>query len=194
MARYGKSPAGRIRQGDILRDIEYMEDAFQDEEGYLGISCLVFPYVVVMSQDCDLASDLRARNKGAPDEKCQEISTDTVVESILVCPAHDKDLFVAGEHLAEVGLHKMAAWRTTRSPWENLVKGLDPRYHYLPGSTELGTNDMIIDFKHFYTISRAKIYREYQNHYVGSIGELYREQLSQRFACFLSRIGLPDQV
>ena len=44
---------------------------------------------------------------------------------------------------------------------------------------------MIIDFKRFYTISRAKIYREYQNHYVGSIGELYRERLSQRFACFL---------
>ena len=89
-----------------------------------------------------------------------------------------------------MGLVKMQPWsKDTR--FDILIGNRDPRYHFISGSNELGTNDMIIDFKHFYTISRLNLYKDYDKHFVGTICELYRELLSQRFAGYLSRIGLP---
>ena len=36
------------------------------------------------------------------------------------------------------------------------------------------------------------MYEILKKHYIGSMKELYREDLSQRFAYYLSRIGLPE--
>ncbi len=49
---------------------------------------------------------------------------------------------------------------------------------------------LIIDFKHYYTIPRNILYQNL-DHYNVSITELHREQLSQRFAYYLSRVGTP---
>jgi len=180
---YTDLPEKRIRQGDIFRDIEYVEDIVE-ESGYLTVSTLEFPYIVVLSQDCDLESDYRAR-------QADKEGTDAFVESILVCPAYNEDLFVAGEHLVEVGLGVMEVWTLKKSPWKFVKQNRHPRYHYLPGDPGIGTNNMVVDFKHFYTISRDTLYRDYERCFVGSIKQLYREQLSHRFAFYLSRIGVP---
>jgi hypothetical protein len=192
MTIYSKEKYSRIREGDIFKDIEYIEDSFLIKDDLLGISYLFFPYVIVLSQDCDLASDILAREKQNQIRQPNKPSTDAVIESILICPAYDKELFMAGKHLEEIGLGTMQSWKTSDSKWDTLLKNKDPRYHFLPKSDELAFNDMIIDFKHFYTIPRLKLYQGYKEHFVGTIGELYRELLSQRFANYLSRIGLPE--
>ena len=46
----------RISQGDIYKDIEYIEYAFE-KDGYIHISKIIFPLVIVLTQDCDLAQD-----------------------------------------------------------------------------------------------------------------------------------------
>lgn len=64
----------------------------------------------------------------------------------------------------------------------------------LEGKTELGVPEFVIDFKHFFTVPVDVVYKQRKTIYIATIGELYREELSQRFANFLSRIGLPDAV
>ena len=51
--------------------------------------------------------------------------------------------------------------------------------------------DLVLDFKHYYAISRDVLYENFGDYCIGSINELFREALSQRFAYYLSRIGLP---
>ena len=192
---YKKDRADRIREGDIFRDIEFIEDTFFTDDNQIGVSVLMFPYIVILSQDCDLESDIRARMKQPPPDcegaEKKEVSTDTVIESILVCPCYDKNLFMVGTHLEEMNLGKMQIWSADDTRWKILVGNRDPRYHFLSGDKTLAINEMVIDFKHYYTIPRLKLYEEYQQKFVGTICELYREDLSHRFSSYLSRIGTP---
>ena len=130
--------------------------------------------------------------RGARREVLDSLQTDTYIESILVCPAHEEALFIAGQHMVDIGLEQMQNWSVKASPWKTLVQNKDPRYHYLAGDQQVGIGVMIIDFKHFFTIPRARLCREYADSFVGAINPLFRELLSQRFANFLSRIGLPN--
>jgi hypothetical protein len=52
--------------------------------------------------------------------------------------------------------------------------------------------DLVIEFKQYYTIPTHILYRFYENHFVGSLKPLFRENISHRFAFYLSRIGLPN--
>lgn len=192
---YTKSAAAWIRQGDILRDVEHVEDAFLDSErpGYLRVESLFFPYIVVLSQDCDLKWDVEARNekKWKPDKQ---------IESILVCPAYNRELFARGEPLKGLPRGKMRIWDAKKksgdltTDWKTLIQNKNPRYHHLEGDSALLLPDLIVDFKHFYTIPRSRLYRLHSKCFAGAIRELYREHLSRRFANFLSRIGLPEDL
>ena len=75
--------------------------------------------------------------------------------------------------------------------WKIVQNNQNPRYHFLKGEKMYQVPNIVIDFKHYYTIPRDELYKNYKNHYIGSINELFREALSQRFAYYLSRIGLP---
>ena len=67
----------------------------------------------------------------------------------------------------------------------------DPRFHFLHFEDGFKLPDMVVDFKHFYTINTDYLYQNIDKR-VCSLSELYREKLSQRYAYFLSRIGLPE--
>ena len=48
------------------------------------------------------------------------------------------------------------------------------------------------DFKHYFSVSVAYLEKLRPKHFVCRLSELYREDLSQRFAAYLARIGLPN--
>lgn len=66
------------------------------------------------------------------------------------------------------------------------------RFHFLDQDQELQVPELVVDFKHYYAIPRDTLFRMYEKHYLATINQLFREFLSQRFANYLSRIGLPD--
>ena len=74
---------------------------------------------------------------------------------------------------------------------KKIMNNEDPRFHFLHFEDGFELPDMVIDFKHFYTVSTEYLYRNINNR-VCSLSELYREKISQRFAYFISRIGLPE--
>jgi hypothetical protein len=75
--------------------------------------------------------------------------------------------------------------------WGIILDNKNERYHYLLADIDLQVPELTIDFKHYFSIPRSYLYSSRKDHYIASINELFREALSQRFAYYISRIGLP---
>lgn len=187
----------RISQGDIYKDIEYLEYAIE-KEGYLEISKIVFPLVIVLTQDCDLEQDARIRdafekvqqkgNKDSPTEKTQ----DKFLLSVLVAPLYNAEHFFMGEHLDKLEM-TMNSIKKTSTEARFIQNNTRPRYHYLKFPDDVPIVDSVIDFKHYFSVNVSYLRNIKDTHFVRKVSSLYREQVCQRFANYLSRIGLPNQ-
>lgn len=181
---YSKSPGQSIHQGDLIENFKYNYPPIQGEE--IEFDSIILPYVVVVSQDCDLEWDFENRNN--PQEN---VTNDKFLLSILISPAHLAESFKIGVHLQSLGL-TMNTWPSDL--WKRIKQNQDERFHFLPANTDFEIPDLVIDFKQYYTIPTEKIYEVHKSNYLASIEPLFREDLSQRFANYLSRIGLPNKA
>lgn len=185
MVKANATRTARLAQGDILRDVECVEHILE-RNGQLEIAKIVFPLVVVLTQDCDLAQDYKFR--------CSRQSTttdDKLLLSVLVAPLYNAEHVYSGEQLSELGL-KMVPINRNRSPGENLRKNETPRYHYLEFGSDVPLVPSVVDFKHYFSVNAAYLKKAKAKNYVCRISTLYREDIAQRFASFLARIALPD--
>lgn len=179
-----KSP--RISQGDIYKDVEFIE-GITEIEGIIEISKIIFPRIIVLTQDCDLNYDSKFRFQTPDPEK-----HDKLLISVLVAPIYNVDHVYQGEHLSELGriMSRIADMgKTRRTILEN---NKDPRYHYLEFPENVPIPASVIDFKHYFSVHVEYLNKIRESNFVCSISTLYREDVSQRFASFLSRIGLPE--
>ena len=180
-----------ISQGDVFQGFNYVrwaeliEGNIETDEIEIETDEIEIPFFVVLTQSCDLEKDFEDRNKSESEKR------DKYIPSILVCPAYIADLVRSGKHLEDVGLI-MENYNSKR--WNIINKNNNERYHFLEKNEELGIPDLVIDFKQYYTIPTYILYKFYKNHFVGSLKPLFRENLSHRFAFYLSRIGLPDII
>jgi len=175
---YRRHNFGRILQGDILRDVKF-NYAIQEN----SIIKYFVPYMIVLSQDCDLKQDFNNHMDDSSNKK-----HDKYLPSILVCPAYLSDDFRKGKHLESFDL-KMESKNSKQ--FKDIKNNQNPRYHYLEHYPEYQIPSLVLDFKHYYTFHTEYLYSIYGNHYMSSLNELFREALSQRFSYYLSRIGLP---
>jgi|GEM_PF-177769 len=182
-SRYVKRTIKRVCQGDILRDIDVIDSYTKDASGELEYDELTLPYIVVMTQDCDLDKDFKNRSEDKPEKH------DKFLRTILVCPAYIASEFRDGNHLEDLKL-KMEKWDTKR--FKQIKEQNNARYHFLDADQKLQVPELVIDFKHYYAIPRDTIDRMYPEHYLVTVNQLFREYLSQRFSNYLSRIGLPE--
>ncbi|MBL6751087.1 MAG: hypothetical protein ISP90_11225 [Nevskia sp.] len=179
----------RLHQGDILRDIEILEGVTEevDPDGgeHLRERKRTLPYVVVLTQDCDLEQDFNSRANDA------RLDEDKFLLSILVCPAYPAAQLRAGVHLGEG--HVMSRINSDR--WKPLKDNQNPRYHFLADEQSLQVPEVVLDFKQYFTIPRDQAYGLSQaSHYVATANALFREDLCRRFADYLTRIALPEIV
>ncbi len=72
-----------------------------------------------------------------------------------------------------------------------LMQNQKPRYHFIEFPSDTGLVPAIIDFKHYFSAPVLYLQCVKKDRFACKIGELFREDISQRFAWFLSRIGLP---
>lgn len=181
---YYKSILDRHEQGDILRDIQFIEWAKIEDNGELSTAERNLQYCVLLSQDCDLEHDFRNRNDTS------STLNDKYLQSLLVCPAYPAQSLREGKHLERVGLTMRPI--DSSASWKRLIQLNDARYHFLESSPDLQVPELVIDFKHYLTVPRDIIYGS--NSYLATIEIVYRDHLSARFAQYLSRIGLPDRA
>ena len=110
----------RVSQGDIYKDVDWIEDV-EESEGVLTIRKIRFPYVIVLTQDCDLAQDFELRWRGAEGD-----NQDKFLISVLVAPIYNVDHVYNGEHLSELGL-TMAQINKGKTPGDCLRQNKNPR-------------------------------------------------------------------
>jgi hypothetical protein len=164
-----------------LENYEYEFPKVVDDE--MRTLSVTFPYVVILSQDCDLKADFLERNQSSDVNK-----NDKYLQEILFSPAYKAESLRTGIHLSDFGL-KMETFNSVR--WRLIENNQNARYHFFKESSEDGISNLVVDFKHYYTVLREDIYKVFMDKYKISINVLYRENLSVRFANYLSRIGLP---
>lgn len=177
---------GRLCQGDIIANVEFVEYAIE-KEGQIEISKIIFPYVYVFTQDCDLEQDYS--NKIKPNAENQ----DKHLISVIVAPLYNIEHIYDGSHLIDIGLKMQTISRNTSKSDNRILKqNSNPRYHFIEFPADISIPDSVIDFKHYFTVNHNVLFENKKQNFVCKISELYRENISQRFASFLSRIGLPN--
>lgn len=185
MIKVKKEQTDRICQGDIFRDVELIEYV-TEESGLLEVSKIVFPLVIVLTQDCDLEQDHNSRWSDSP-----PANQDKWLISVLVAPLYNAAHVFNGEHLSdlEVEMQRIKKSSTHASFFRSNQLA---RYHYLefPDDIQI-VEQAVIDFKHYFSVHVAYLKQVKETKFVCTISDLFREDISQRFANFLSRIGLP---
>lgn len=176
--RYRKGRNSRFYQGDILKDLTFVvgDAGRETEKDIVGLE-----YAVILSQDCDVEHDFKSRKTDGNNDK--------YLRSLLICPAFNIEKFSQGVHFG-------SDWQMTifpKKPLDRLKKNNEyKRYHYLPEFIEYLVPELVLDFKHFFTLPRDFLYSKRKRVYLASLSELFREELSQRFSNYLSRVGLPE--
>jgi len=178
----------RVTQGDIYRDIEItsaLKTIGSDGQDEFEFEAITYNYAVVLTQECDLEQDHKNR-KEVGDKH------DKFIPSILLAPAYLAERLREGVHLEDLEL-KME--KISSKPWTTLKQNKNARYHFLPKNIDFSVPDLVIDFKHYFTILRDHLYEilKEDEYYIASLADLFREDLSHRFTNYLSRIGLPEQ-
>ncbi len=173
----------RISQGDVFRDIDYVE-YIAEADGIIEVSKILFPLVIVLSQDCDLEQDYRFRMEPGKNQ-------DKWLLSVLVAPLYNKEHLFAGEHLS--GLNYSMQLIPRKSTYSNLIqKNQIPRYHFLDFPPDTGIVPSVVDFKHYFSVNVKYLQSIYESNHICMVSPLFREEISRRFASFLARIGLPE--
>ncbi len=173
-----------LYQGEILSNlIQARLDLSTVGTESPAIEFIMHPFALVITQDCDLDQDYKARQG--------QNKADKLLPSILFC------------ELPEAGLLRGSSKTTgmTSEIWKRISQNKDERYHFLekvePNCEVLqqGLPELGIDFKRYFTIPTEEVYQRVE------MGEAkrrcvlvspYMEHLCARFAYFLSRIALPE--
>jgi hypothetical protein len=174
----------RVCQGDIFRNIEYIEYAIE-RKGICEISKILFPLVIVLTQDCDLDQDFNSRNKATRSK-----NQDKYLLSVIVAPLYNIEHIYNGEHLSELELEMQKITKKS-THGKLLLQNQLPRYHYLEFKNDIPIVPSVIDFKHYFTVNLPYLLMIKKANFICKVSTLYREDISHRFASFLSRIGLP---
>ena len=174
----------RVCQGDIFREVEFIEYVRQKGNS-VEVARVIFPLVIVLTQDCDLEQDYRVRwsRQGTS-------NTDKRLFSVLVAPLYNVEHVYDGTHLQDLGLTCQIISRN-KTPGSNLRNNETPRYHFVEFPPSVPIVNSVIDFKHYFSANVEYLKKSKREKFICQVGDLYREDISQRFASFLARIGLP---
>lgn len=183
MIRTRTVPDERICQGDIVRNVEYIESV-HESNGVIEVSKINFPFVIVLTQDCDLEQDHSFRIQ-------KKDTQDKLLISILVAPLYNAEHVFSGEHLLDIDIRSEPIPRK-KTDGRLLMLNQKPRYHYLEFPSDIPVVPSVVDFKHYFSVPITYLRQLKKTNFICTVSELYREDLSQRFAAFLSRIGLPE--
>jgi hypothetical protein len=178
---YASPRAGRIRQGDVFKDIVF-RDAYNTVEGDVTAD-----FCVVLSQDCDLLQshkNLKAINK---DEK-GEIKYSNVIPRVLVCPAYVAEQLREGDHMARIN---WGMARLNSDKWNQVKINETPRYHYLKESVDFSLPALVLDFKHIHTLPVSYLKKD-GSIKVAQLEELFAQEATQRHAHYVSRVAIPN--
>ena len=180
-----------ICQGDVFRDVKYIYIDSEDNDGVEVIE-FKFPMAILVSQACDVNSmgEMISDQSGRATK---------FMPSILMCPIYDVEVAKKTNHLndafTELKITKLDGQKDVlfNSGEFNLAKNdWHYRYHSLNVTIneEIVLENALIDFKHYFTVPASYLMRNRENR-IFHLDDLYSEQITLKFATYLSRVAIP---
>ncbi len=170
-----------LKQGEIVNNLFELklqiteQKSIDDVRKDAKFDPIVHPYVIVVSQDCDLEWDYKARLGDAPEEK--------LLTHILFCA-----LFTQAEVRSRSGL--------THELWKRARQNQDEREHRVEESLRKVTEEMlpewIADFKTTFSLPNEFAYwlvSTSQAIRKGALSSPYLEDFMHRLYSFLGRVA-----
>lgn len=177
-----------ILQGDIFKKITYIYKTSESPD-YVDITEFEFPYVIVLSQSCDVS----AMSKMLAEKVGKSLK---FMPSILVAPIYDKEALKTGEALSDIinaVEFSMSKENLFSSKIINVIEDdAHSRFHLLnlDNKSLIEFETPIIDFKHYFTVSPEYLYAMRENR-ICHLEQLFCEQITLRFSNHLSRVAIP---
>lgn len=192
-AIYEPSSGGAFRQAEILSDINQIKRTVAEQTDSIVIDLVHHSFAVIVSQDCDLDLDFKARN-GLPGPEEKFVGPEKIIPNILIC-----EVFTAEE---------LRAFSEIKPPiWSRIKTNEHIRYHFFQrADVELdgvgkGLPEMVADFKRYFSIPGDDLYDQLARSLDSKYGPVQRrlrlkspycEHFSTRFSYYLSRVALPE--
>lgn len=183
-------------EGSALRQSELLSGIIQAQRRLDSIGpslapivlSVVHPWVLVLSQDCDLDWDFRWRREWSQPDAPQGRPSTKQLPNILFC-----------EMVEAADLH--SEWQMGSREWKHLVQNKNERYHFLQkvgideDACHEGVPELCIDFKRYFTIPTDELYVQLV---LGArrrchLNSPYLQHLCGRFYNFQSRVALPEE-
>lgn len=193
--QYDPPPSGALRQGEILGDIwehvpRHPPVESQPDQTF-AVDSVLYKFVVVMSPDCDLDWDFKARFPDQPSK--DQLTQHNDVSSQAASLSH---VFLARCYL-EANIRPLVPGSDL---WKRIKQNQDERYHHLQSASlidlpQTTLPDLYIDFKKSLAIPTHSLYEGIRVQGVKRvvlIPNIYIHDLMHRYYGFLSRVGLPD--
>lgn len=162
------SKSSMLHQGDFVEDCPIVVPPvnFEADQDILVKNL----NAIIMSQSCDLENGK--------------------IEIVLVCPYYNLEYFLNSHPTSKNGGEK-----GRKKTIENLAQGNFPSYHLLNKFDNESSDYIVVDFKNVYGVSFDFLKNKLEK--VDSRLRLlppYREHLSQAFARYFMRVGLPINI
>lgn len=201
------APNSSLYAGELLSGLEVLSaipSTLANPE--VAVSQITYPYAMVVSQDCDLAWDDRAREflKAPPPAASGQARSEwneeerkfrsKLMDSVLFCVADEPDVVRAVSTL-------------NKNEWQKARSNQFQRYHLLRSAeAELdgqreGFPELALDFKRYFALSTEELAARV----VLAVGEAgrtsrrarlatpFREDVIARFYNYQARVALPDE-
>ena len=196
MSVFAPSPGeGAFCQGEIISGVVQVyvrADSLGPNAEEVNLEEKVHPYALILTQDCDLLWDFKARTTEVDgpchvrDEKEENRQQAKLVPNVLLCELTT----------AEALRPRLAGGEVRR----RIMNNQDERYHCLPEAPAVddrdgeGLPDLVADFKRVFSIPTEELYLRLG---LGMrrrslILPPYLQHLSSRFGYFCLRVALPE--
>ena len=174
-----------LRQGEILTGVVQYKPVVGGllQETELSFDAVLHPYTIVVTQDCDLDWDYRARRAENP-------QLSKLLNSIILC------------EIAAAREIKDTADNMNSREWKLVESHRHERFYFfekVPPEYEVeqeGLPELTADFKKVFGIDVATLYRQIELGVVKRrtvLASPYLEHFSRRYHSFHSRVALPFQ-
>lgn len=180
-----------ICQGDVFKNIRYTYIEAEDNESVQVVE-FIFPMAIIISQACDV-------NSMGEMILTKEGKATKFMPSILMCPIYDVNIAKRTNHLnkvfTELEIEKLdgksdvlfnsSEFNVAENDWHY-------RYHALTVEVEGKKilENVFIDFKHYFTIPASWLIKNRSDR-LFHIENLFSEQITLKFATYLSRVAIP---
>lgn len=160
-----------LQQGDFIQNCPIIIPSRLLEEGESVETKINLMNVIILTQSCDLAHKK--------------------IENILVCPYYNGKYFLNKALSADIRIKSKSCIKKL----DEIRRGLQPSYHLLNKQEGIFDDYLVVDFKNVYGIHYSTLENivKKQNERIRLLPP-YREHLSQAFARYFMRVGLPQDI